>query len=76
MHKEKAADLLFDPKCSQGEDPKLWRSYELARRAALPDVMRYILRHNQDKLSTETTETWTYNVLKCRLDDKEVRELL
>jgi hypothetical protein len=76
MHKEKAADLLLDPKISQREDPKLWRSYELARTAALPDVMRYILRHNQDKLSTETTETWTYNVLKCRLDDKEVRELL
>jgi hypothetical protein len=76
MHKEKAADLLLDPKISQGEDPKLWRSYELARTAALPDVMRYILRHNQDKLSTETTETWTYNVLKCQLDDKEVRKLL
>jgi hypothetical protein len=75
-HKEKAADLLLDPKISQREDPKLWRSYELARMAALPDVMRYILRHNQDKLSTGTTEKWAYDVLKCRLDGKEVRELL
>jgi hypothetical protein len=56
MHKEKAADLLLDPKIGQRKDPKLWRSYELARTAALPDVMSCILQHNQDKLSTETAK--------------------
>jgi hypothetical protein len=75
-HKEKAANLLLNPKINQTKDPELWRSYELARMAALPDVMRCILRHNQDKLSTKTTENLTYDVLECRLGEDEIWELL
>jgi hypothetical protein len=76
MHKEKAADLLLNPKINQIKDTELWRSYELARMAALPDVIRCILQHNQDKVSTETKEKWTYDVLRCQLSEDEVSELL
>jgi hypothetical protein len=75
MHKEKAADLLLNPKINQTKNPELWRSYELARMTALPDVMRCILQHNQDKVSTETKERWTYNVLRCQLSEDKVSEL-
>jgi hypothetical protein len=76
MHKERAADVLLDLKTSQREDPKLWRSYELARTAALPDVMRYILQDIQDKEQTETREKLAYDVLVRQFSDDEALDLL
>jgi phage terminase large subunit-like protein len=76
MHKEKAADLLLDPKISQRENSQLWRSYELARRAALLDVIHYILHDDQDRLRVYATQDLTYDVLRCQLDGDEVWELL
>jgi hypothetical protein len=75
MHKERAADLLLDSKINETENPKLWRSYELARTAALPDVMRYVLQDNQGKGQTKTAEKLTYDVLECQLGDYEILEL-